>query len=292
MSADILPPEVDLELYRSRYGDLRGLNNTLLAEHFRTFGCGEGRAASRVSTRSDFVDLVGCAKGSILEIGPFANPMVRGPKVKYFDVLSTQAMRERALEHGLDADRCPSIDYVSPTGDLAVVSEQFDAVASAHVIEHQPDLIGHLICVAKLLQPGGRYYLAVPDKRFCFDYFIAESTIADVVDAHARDLHVHSVASVVEHRAMTTHNDALRHWKGDHGEPLYKLSLAYIRDGLDAYQRNPETYIDCHAWQFTSMSFREIAILLFDLRMCPFKVSRVYDTVYGSNEFYAVLEKA
>ncbi len=290
-SADILPPDFDAALYRSHYRDVRRLDAAKLELHFRTSGIDQGRVGSVVAKRSAFVDLMRDAT-SILEIGPFANPTVSGPRVKYFDVLSSDALRRRALAHGLDPNRCPNIDFVSPTGDLGVVSGQYDAVVSSHVIEHQPDLIRHWLGVARLLNPGGRYFLAVPDKRFCFDHFIAESTFATVLDAYFRGLRMHTIASVVEHRALTTHNDARRHWKGDHGEPAYKASLGQIREALDVCLRNPGDYIDTHAWQFTSRSFREIAATLFAAGMSPFRVARVYDTVRGSNEFYAVLEKS
>jgi SAM-dependent methyltransferase len=290
MTADVLPANFDAALYRARYKDVRALGDAELARHFHTTGIGEGRAGSAVATRPAFVDLIRGA-GSILEIGPFANPMLSGPNVKYFDVLSTEDLKQRARKHNLNPKGCPRIDYVSSTGDLSIVTEQFDAVASSHVIEHQPDLIRHLLSVANLLKTGGNYFLAIPDKRFCFDHFIAPSTIADVLDAHSRKLRVHSIASIVEHRALTTHNDARRHWNNDHGEPAHKASLAPIQEALAVCLGNPEGYIDTHAWQFTPGSFEEIVATLFALRMSPLQVARVYDTVRDSCEFYAVLEK-
>jgi hypothetical protein len=39
---------------------------------------------------------------------------------------------------------------------------------SSHCIEHQPDLIGHLIGVARLLSTNGLYFLTILDKRSVF----------------------------------------------------------------------------------------------------------------------------
>lgn len=289
-SAVSLPPEFDPAVYRSRYADLCELSDAALEQHYRTIGMREGRNASRVVSRTAFIDLIPRST-SLLEIGPFANPLRRGRNVKYFDVLSTDDLRHRATKHGLDPSKCPRIDFVSETGDFAAVTERFDAVLSSHVIEHQPDLIRHLHGVASVLEPAGRFYLAVPDKRYCFDHFLAESSIADVVAAHVHEAKVHDVASVIEHFALTTHNDRLRHWAGDHGEPVYKATPTRIREVAELFVGSGGKYIDVHAWQFVPESFRDLAQTLLGLRLSAFRVLRVYATMPASNEFYAVLEK-
>ncbi len=260
-----------------------------LESHHRTRET--GRSGSAISSRSDFVKLLEGVP-SILEIGPFTNPLLRGPNVKYFDVLSTEALKQRASAHGLDAGRCPCIDFVSKSGDLSIVSEQFDAVVSCHVIEHQPDLLKHLVDVDKILRTGGRYFLAIPDKRYCFDHYIAESTVADVLDAHVRKRRLHDVASIIEHLALTTHNDAARHWRGDHGEQTYRSAPALIREAINQYLRlENDGYIDVHAWQFVPDSFKDLMQTLETLQLSPYRVGHIYTTTRGSNEFYAILEK-
>ena len=284
-----LPPEFDARYYRKRYPDLKNLTERELENHYASCGIRDGRQGSPAANRSEFVKLAG-EHASVLEIGPFANPALRGANVSYFDVLNTQDLRRRAAAHGVDPKDCPAIDYVSPVGDLSVIDRTFAAVFSSHVIEHQPDLVMHLQNVAKLLEADAHYFLAVPDKRFCFDHFITESAIAGVIDAHARELRRHDVRSVVEHLAMTTHNDALRHWHGDHGEPNYKNNGELFRAAVGLALYDP-AYVDSHAWQFTPESFREIVTLLHELRLSPFSVERLYPTTFGSNEFYAVLRK-
>jgi SAM-dependent methyltransferase len=286
-----LPSEFDADSYRLRYPELESLSSDELTYHYQTVGVDSGRAGSTIASRADFVRLMdGIA--SILEIGPLANPSVRGENVKYFDVLSTEALREKARKHGLDVNQCPNIDFVSPNGDLAAVTQLFDAVVSSHAVEHQTDLIYHLEGVARILKPDGRYFLAVPDKRYCFDYFIAESSIADVVDAHVRELRFHSMASVIEHVALTTHNDPARHWVGDHGQSNYLATPERIRDAANMYMHSAGKYVDTHAWQFVPTSFKQILQALYALRLSAFEVERVYPTVRNSNEFYVVLKKA
>ena len=285
-----LPQEFDASAYRERYPDLREATDTQLANHWRTIGKAAGRNASAIGSREAFVGLIDDSK-SLLEIGPFTNPLRRGRNVKYLDVLPTELLRQRAKIHGRNPELCPEIDFVSATGDLDVVDQQFDAVLSSHVIEHQPDLIRHLQAVSRVLNPGGVYYVIVPDKRYCFDHFIAESSVAEIIAAHVHARPVHDVRSVIEHRALTTHNDPKRHWAGEHGEPVYKAKPQSIREALTSFQRSNGNYIDVHAWQFVPDSFAEAMRLLFDLGLSVMRVLRVYPTVPGANEFYAVLEK-
>jgi hypothetical protein len=244
----------------------------------------------RGSIRTDFFRLIADA-ASVLEIGPLGNPALRGPNVRYFDVLPTEELRAKAGILGHEPSKCPEIHYFSREADLSVVPDRFEAVVSSHAIEHQPDFISHLLKVANLLDIGGCYWIACPDKRYCFDHFIRESSIVDVLDAHGRSAQVHSVATLINQVAFVTHNDALRHWKGDHGEPAYKSDVAKLAHGVDVVVSSNGAYIDSHAWQFVPESFREIVGQLFEIGYSVFKPVQIYDTVYGSNEFYAVLQK-
>ena len=284
-----LPPEFDSVLYRATYNDLSKLSEKGAEAHFRTYGTNEGRIGSSIATRAKFLQLLSEAD-SVLEIGPMAAPVARGAHVRYFDVLPTSELKAKAAAHGMSAENCPDIHYVSETGDLSVIPDTFEAAVSSHAIEHQPDLLAHLRRVARVLLPGGRYFLMIPDKRYCFDHFIPESSIARVIDANVRGKRLHDVGNIIEQFALKTHNDPSRHWHGDHGEPRLKSTPIAILDALDHYRRHPGKYLDTHAWQFVPESFREIVQLLFDLGMIPLRPERIYPTVFGSNEFYAVLE--
>jgi len=288
-STSPLPAEFDPDFYRSTYVDLTRYGSAELADHWRQFGIAEGRVGSAGATREGFLRLLQ-QPASLLEIGPLANPLLRGPAVRYFDVLPTDKLREKAAEHGFDASLCPEIDYYDEHADLGVISDRFEAVVSSHAIEHQPDLIKHLCDVGDLLEPGGLYFLAIPDHRYCFDHFLAPSTIADVLDANMRHARLHSATNVINMRAMITHNDAGRHWSGDHGDPYYVASPKALLDARDFYENSGDTYLDTHAWRFTPADFREICKLTYELGLSPLAPARVYETVRGSLEFYAVLE--
>jgi hypothetical protein len=286
-----LPPEFDPVFYRHSYADLATMSDTQLKDHYFSYGIKEGRVASSAGTRQSFLGLVPSTSPA-LEIGPFCNPSLVGDHVRYFDVLDQRGLISRAKSIGFDYSRVPNIDYVSPTGDLSVVSEKFESVLSSHSIEHQPDLIRHLDEVTRLLNKNGLYFLLVPDKRYCFDHFIRESTIADAIDAHFSARIRHTVKSVIEHRALTTHNDPVRHWRGDHGTPFATNDIQRLRDAIDEFKSKPDSYIDVHAWQFTPESFRTMIESVCRIGFAPMRPLRVYQTPFGSNEFFAILRRS
>ncbi|WP_199699231.1 class I SAM-dependent methyltransferase [Oleomonas cavernae] len=287
--ANDLPLEFDAACYRSTYPDLSVMSDELLLSHYRQWGRAEGRRTNSLRCRGDFTALIR-PHLSALEIGPFNAPILSGPQVRYFDVLTKPELVARAGEHGLDPSTIPDIHHVSPTGDLDSIGETFDVVVSSHNIEHSPDFIHHLACVERRLKPGGRYFVIVPDKRYCFDYYIAESTIADVLDAHASARRVHTLRAVIEHVALTTHNGCVRHWAGDHG-PAPALATERVAHALELYRNSAGRYLDVHAWYFTPASMRAIMAMLVALGHCRLRPLRLYDTLRDHNEFWMVLEK-
>lgn len=240
--------------------------------------------------RTEFVRLIP-HDAEALEIGPFYTPLLTGPAVRYFDVMDHAALRERAVRLGKPTERIPPrIHYVEPHGDLSIVTERFDFVLSSHVIEHQPDLIGHLRDVARILRPKGKYLALIPDRRYCLDHFIAPSTIADVIDAHVAERRAPTLRARLQHVALTTHNDRRRHWRGDHGRP--NLDLDRIRRTVAEYRADSERYVDVHAWHFEPDSFDSLMSLSNALGLSPFHAVKIYPTMPGQNEFWAVLARA
>jgi SAM-dependent methyltransferase len=282
-----LPDEVEAETYRSLNPDLAHMTAGEVLAHYKTYGRGEGRTSNRLRDRNDFAALIPSG-ASVLEIGPFCNPFLRRPNVFYFDVLSQDELIARAKSIGLDPAGVPYIDYISPTGDLPTVNRRFDVVVSSHCIEHQPDLVGHLQDVTKLLLPGGAYFLLVPDKRYCFDHFIPESNLAEMMVAQHERRKVHTLRSVIEHRSLITHNDSLRHWQGDHGV-MFESVESRLQAALQEFDDAKGRHIDVHAWYFTPDSASTILGALQDMRLSQLKVHRIYATRFGANEFWMIL---
>ncbi|WP_019832301.1 class I SAM-dependent methyltransferase [Sphingomonas sp. PR090111-T3T-6A] len=281
-------PAFDPGYYRARHAGLALETDAAASLHYAETGRAEGLVASPLAEREAIIDIAR-THGSVLEIGPFCNPLLTGESVEYLDVLDADGLRRRAAQHKLDASGCPPvIHYV---GSLEQVDRRFDAVISSHSVEHQPDLVRHLEQVARVLDEGGRYYLIIPDKRFCFDHYLPESSIADVLAAYREARQVHSLKSVIEHAALVTHNDAARHWRGDHGPQRDADFADRIGRALKDHDDADGGYIDVHAWQFTPASFRVVIETLRDLHLTAFDIEEIYDTPRDRQEFCAILTK-
>jgi SAM-dependent methyltransferase len=287
------PREFDAALYRTRYADLASLTGDQLLAHYRSHGEEEGRACSEIASKQDLVSLIDTNQLSCLEIGPFDCPVLRGPGVRYTDVLDRRALQERSVASGrpYPAKDVPHIHYVDTSGTLAGIEDGFDVILSCHSIEHQPDLIRHLQAVSRCLNQGGVYVVIAPDKRFCFDHFIGASSIADVVEAYQEARSRHSLKSVLEHRALTCHNDAGRHWAGDHGAQTIEANPASLEAAIREHAAAGGAYLDVHGLQFTPASFRSLLARLHQLGYTDLAVEAVYPGIRNTLEFSAVLRK-
>ena len=244
-----------------------------------------------LKSRDDFVHLIqSYGEVDILEIGPLNRPMLLGPKISYFDLLPTQLLREKSIREGLDPSGVPEINFWNEVGDLRVISRDFFGVVSAHCIEHQPDLINHLSQVENLLRTDGRYFVVMPDHRYCFDHFIAPSKLTEIVRANRESRRVPDLYSVIEHRALTCHNDPVLHWNEKSGVALVDLKRRW-QLAEDEFNSAAGRYIDVHVWQFSPESFRDILNGLFILGLTNFEVEELFPTPENDLEFFCVLRK-
>lgn len=226
-----------------------------------------------------------------LEIGPFATPALYGSHVKYADILSREQLQQRAEMLEFDKEGVPEIHFVLEHGDLKGIDERFDLVFSSHCIEHQPNLIEHLRDVATLLTPRGKYALVIPDARFCFDAPLPLSCISEVLQAHHEDRRVHSMASFIQHYALTTHNVAQSHWAeniASGGRSWKMIEPNRVKAAIESWDLSL-SYSDVHAWQFQPLSFSDIVGTLITLDLVPFKKMECFGTPSGQLEFMATL---
>lgn len=283
-------PTVDPVFYRTQYPDLASFDDATLAAHYQEYGRAEGRIPYAGAARESFLTLIP-KEGLALEIGPFARPTLSGTHVRYADVMSAETIKAIAAHHGMDPALCPTIHYLLTETPLEAISDRFETVFSSHCIEHQPDLVGHLQTVAKLLEPGGSYFVIAPDKRYCFDHFRPESTIGDVFTAYTERRTRHDLRSIISHNALLTHNDHFRHWAGDHGAPAVESHPECLEEAVATYEAADGRYVDTHAWQFTPESFESICTLLHLRGHIALRPVAVYPTLFNRNEFCAILTR-
>jgi hypothetical protein len=95
---------------------------------------------------------------------------------------------------------------------------------------------------------------------------------------------------VIAHLAHTTHNDATRHWQGDHGDPEENRAER-TKMAIDALEASHGTYIDVHAWFFTPETFVNTMTSLSKSKHIPFTVGRMFPTRENALEFWVILRK-
>ena len=283
--------DIDPNIVKNLLPAIRQLKDEDATKIFlKAFG-DSGLPSSAFSFKENMIQWCNNSEGEKLEIGPFDTPQLSGPNVEYFDILGEEDLRQRAVEHNRRPEGVPTIHHVDANGDLSSIGKKFDLIFSSHCIEHAPDLVSHLKQVADLLRPTGAYFLVIPDKRYCFDQKLPESTIADVIQAHHSSNLRPSLDKIIEHRALLSHNDALRHWLGDHrhtNDPSTTDTL--VANAIEEFFES-EKYIDVHCWQFTPTSLLDVLRPLVKLNLFPFSRVSVSLTPFGRKDFTAVFHR-
>lgn len=105
-----------------------------------------------------------------IEIGALHNPLKlpAAAKAQYVDRLSVDELRKQYPE--LAEQELVNVDILADGELLETISDLTqDFVIANHFVEHCQDPIGALLNMLRVLKPTGILYLALPDKRCCFD---------------------------------------------------------------------------------------------------------------------------
>jgi len=114
-------------------------------------------------------ELIASLRGKGIEIGALYRPLVApGLEVTYVDEMSTADMIEKYPP--LKDANPVHVDIVDDGATLRTVEDgSQDFVIASHLIEHLPNPIAGLLTWQRVLRPGGRLLLVVPDKEATFD---------------------------------------------------------------------------------------------------------------------------
>ena len=235
----------------------------------------------------------------ILEIGASYNPIAPkadGWNTHVVDHASRDELRAKYADAGVDLDRIELVDTVWNDGRLhdavpASLHGTFDTLIASHVIEHIPDLVGFFVSADRLLSTGGVIALAVPDRRYCFDYFKPLSTTGDALEAHATGRVRHSRRTIWNHEAYAANADGIGAWGQT---PVHKLTFmagfSKARERIAQVRDDPATeYVDAHAWMFTPAVFELIIMELGALGLINWRIA----TMHGPDgcEFLTFLQR-
>lgn len=117
-----------------------------------------------------------------LEIGPLHRPLVThaGMKVEYIDRYTVAQLRA----HYPELEHLPLVEpHIIGDGETLsnVPDQKYDFLVSAHVIEHMKNPIGSFEQWCRVIKPGGKLYLIVPDKRVIFDKQRVRTTLEHLI---------------------------------------------------------------------------------------------------------------
>ena len=278
-------PDVKLAVDRKDFLD--GL------DHYIQFGFNENRGFIKKLTRNDKVFSRIDKSGVGLEIGPNNNPIApkkEGFKVDILDRIDTQELRNSYPGNGKNIEE---VDYVwrgEPFQELIGKNNYYDWIIASHVIEHVPDMVSFLNQCSILLKENGKISLIIPDKRYCFDYFLPISTSGDFIDKYYEKAIKPTPGQIFDHFSNASSRFGSGAWQKDKlGEPN-ELSYAYSKAKSEFIEAiKSDKYCDVHCSRFTPISFQLIISDLFNLGLIDLKVSQFYDT--EGCEFYITLEK-
>ena len=189
--------------------------------------------------------------GSILEIGPGHDPFPTSPgaRVTYAD-RSVEGGRDTTWPelagqpHGPDADIDLDLDR---SGLGAIPDHQFDAVVACHVIEHLANPIEALREMERVLRPGGRLVLVIPDRTRTFDCVRQPTPLSHLLDDFERGVtevdteHIREFCEAI-YGQPPIHPHAVREWYDPSrlDEALFDL---HRRRSIHAHCWTPEEFV-------------------------------------------------
>jgi hypothetical protein len=164
-------------------------------------------------------------------------------------------------------------------------------LVASHVVEHVPDFVGWLNEIQEILKPNGILSLAIPDKRYCFDYHRPLSTMGQVLESFLRQSKRPSTQQIFDSSTLFATCNGKIAW--DLSESIENNSFDFPTSEIDVWQKvcdnfSNNQYIDSHCWVFTPQSFLQILLLLTKLDLLNFTVKEFYPT--SGCEFYVSLQ--
>ena len=241
------------------------------------------------------------------EIGPLDKALV--PKavghVIYIDHVDTEALRAKYADDPVVNTSMLHVDAIwgamtlretitqySQTEEGAIAAQGCDYVIASHVLEHVPDMVSWLQEVHAVLKPDGQLRLAIPDRRFTFDYLRQPTGLAGVVNAYARKDRVPNTHSILDFMLNMAPVDCAAAWRGEveasklQRRATFEGAMAVVRDAIQN-----GTYHDVHCWVFTPASFGQLCADLAQNGLLDFECAEFFDTAFNEFEFIVSMRK-
>jgi hypothetical protein len=231
----------------------------------------------------------------IVEVGALDDPTFPPAEynVRFIDYATKEQLLEKHKENPrYTSERLVDVHYPVSSPDYAAqIDERFDLAIANHVIEHIPDTVRWINSLGDILNDRGYVFLAVPDRRYTFDFLRPETTIADVLRAYHGEAKKSDMIQIFEHMYHWRPIKAADAWSGRIPE-LIKQPRQNIREALETAKRQSRTsYVSVHCHVYTYQSFLTLFSELRELDMLPFDIVGNRDVQQGDQEFHVLLRK-
>jgi hypothetical protein len=226
--------------------------------------------------------------GQVLEVGPGSSPfpVAHSARVTYID-RRVEGGRDanwpelKGQPHGPDPDLNLNVD-VDRLGPIEDAS--FDAVIASHVIEHLANPLRALQEFHRVLRPGGRLVLIVPDRTCTFDRVRQPTTLGHLLDEHARNVAEVSEAHIREfcqaiYSQPPIHPPEVREWHNP---------TTLDSDGLALLRRRS---IHVHCWAPEEFAVLIAGAISRDLMTWQIADSYFLEDCASKGEFGLVLQR-
>ena len=130
--------------------------------------------------------------------------------------------------------------------------------------------------------------MAIPDKRYCFDYFSSNSSTGNILDAFTEKRVRPSHGQLFDHIANASKRHGNIAWELDERGGADELVHTFTEAQAHwARSLSTNDYIDVHCWRFTPASFRLVISDLLNLDLIGLEIKAEFETV--GCEFYVSL---
>ena len=231
-----------------------------------------------------------------VEIGPLANPVVSRDdgRIIYVDHQNAEELRQKyANDPYVDVTKIVNVDAIWGSNTLQEAvgpGVGVDYVVASHVVEHVPDLISWLEELRAVLRPGGTVRLAVPDRRYTFDYLRRESSAVEVLSAYCVRTRIPLPYFIIDSMVNAAQVNVTAAWSDDIS-PDRLVRHHTIHDAIRTARHAHEegAYHDEHCWVFTPRSFANLFAELAEIELIRFSCAYFVDTAHNQIEFFVAL---
>lgn len=232
-----------------------------------------------------------------LEISPSFNPVL--PKKIFNNIKTCDYYDEEDLKNkykndkNVDFTKIEKVDYILKNNNLStIIKEKFDFIIASHVIEHTTDVITFINECSKVLNNNGILSLAIPDKRYMFDFFRPISSPGNILQAFIEKRKTHPQGTLYDNISLScTYLDSIA-WLNS--TDINQLKLMHdIKNIKEIYESlDYSIYNDTHEWVFTPSSFK---LIFFEMQNISLITNNLYiksiTPSIGYCEFYVQLIK-